>query len=154
MSDKAKELSDKVESILNEMKLKFYIGKGGKEFIVPFLLSTSEGKIRTNVIVRVVGDWILTVAPLIDISSIPNQNDRLRLFERLLLDTYYLKEVTYGLSEEGTLVVHSETQKSALTLDNFKPEFFSVVFGVQHFIEKIIPEFKEYKEKTRLEYIF
>jgi len=154
MSEETRVISGKIKEILEKMNLKFFVGKEEKEFVVPFLIETSEGKVRANVLVRIVGDWILTVAPIIDIDSILNRDDRLRLYERLLLDNYYLKEVTYGLSEEGTIVVHAETHKNALTFENFKGEFFSVVFGVQHFVEKLIPEFKEYAEKSRLEYVF
>ncbi len=154
MSEAIKETSKRITELLEKMKLKFFMGNDVREFIVPFLIDTSKGKVKTNVLIRIAGDWILTVAPLIDIGSIPSNDDRLKLFERLLIDNYYLKEVTFGLSKEGTIVVHAETHKDALTLENFRSEFFSVVFGVQHFAEKIIPEFKKYKEKSHLEYVF
>jgi len=62
------------------------------------------------------------------------------------LETFYLYEVTYGLTKEGLIVVHAETSTKALSFENFSTELKSVAFGTKYFVEKILPDFEEIKD--------
>ncbi|MCD6564134.1 MAG: hypothetical protein J7K23_09510 [Thermoproteales archaeon] len=133
------------------MNLKFE--KNNNIFIVPFYIKKGKGKISFDIIVTYNDKWVLTIAPLLKKESIPHDTDLLKLYEKLLIDNYYLSEVTYGLTKESNIIVHAETYIEALSFENFKTELYSVVYGVQHFIEEIIPLIEKYKEKTYIRYI-
>jgi len=153
MNDKPIDLLNRVRDILDKMKLNYAFREDIQTFIIPFGFETSRGKVRANILVKASGNWVFTIAPLLNIKHIPRDSDKLKLYERLLMDTYYLNEVTYGLTRNGDIVVHAETHKDALTPENFEVEFYSVVYGIKYFIDKIMPEFMEYEEKTYLQYI-
>ncbi|RLE77500.1 MAG: hypothetical protein DRJ52_11245 [Thermoprotei archaeon] len=147
------EIREKIKSFLDKMQLKYKYDEDEKVFILPFRIQVSGGFVVATVFVKYTDEWVLIVSPLIAQRNIPSEVDRRRLYERLLMDTYYLNEVTYGLTKEGDIVVHAEIHKSALEFNNFVTEFNSVVYGVKHFVENIMREFEKYKEKVKLQYI-
>ena len=144
----------KVREFLDRMKLKYTFDEATKTFSLYFNIRISENKYARAVIyVKIGREWVLIVSPLINQKKIPVSVDRLKLYERLLLDTYYLNEVTYGLTREGDIVVHAEIHHSALTYENFKTEFNSVVYGIGHFAGKILEDFEKYKQAANISYI-
>lgn len=94
----------------------------------------AQGRVRANIFVKAFGNWVFTIAPLLNVEHIRGESDKLKLYERPLMDTYYLNEVTYGLTRNGDMVVHAETHKDVLTPENFEVEFYSVVYGTEYFI--------------------
>ncbi|RLE98440.1 MAG: hypothetical protein DRJ63_07750 [Thermoprotei archaeon] len=147
------EIGEKIKSFLGKMQLKYKYNEDENVFILPFRIQVSEGFVVATVFVRYTDEWVLIVSPLIAQHSIPSEVDRKRLYERLLMDTYYLNEVTYGLTKEGDIVVHAEIHKSALEFNNFATEFNSVIYGIKHFVENIMKDFEKYKDKTKLQYL-
>ncbi len=141
-----------IEEYLKKMDLKYE--KNDNVFIIPFYIQDNKNKISFDIIVTYNDKWILTIAPLLKKENIPFDTDLLRLYEKLLMDNYYLSEVTYGLTKEGNILVHAETHIDALCFENFKTELYSVVYGVRHFIEDILPLIEKYKEKTYIRYIY
>ena len=148
------EVAEKIKSFLDKMNLKYEYNEKENVFILPFKISIlGEGYAIATVFIRYNEDWVLIVSPLLPQSAIPSDVDKAKLYERLLMDTYYLNEVTYGLTKEGDIVVHAEIHKRALEYNNFMTEFNSVVYGVKHFVENILKDFEKYREHTRLQYI-
>jgi len=148
------EVAEKIKSFLDKMNLKYEYNEKENVFILPFKISISGGGYAVaTVFIRYNEDWVLIVSPLLPQSAVPSDVDKAKLYERLLMDTYYLNEVTYGLTKEGDIVVHAEIHKRALEYNNFMTEFNSVVYGVKHFVENILKDFEKYREHTRLQYI-
>ena len=144
----------KVKEFLDRMNLKYTYDETTKTFRLYFTIRVGESQyVRAVIYVRVGDDWVLIVSPLINQKNIPVTVDRLKLYERLLLDTYYLNEVTYGLTREGDIVVHAEIHHSALTYENFETEFNSVVYGIGYFAGEIMKDFEKYKQASNISYI-
>jgi len=147
-------IAEKIKHFLNQMNLKYEYNESERVFVLPFRIGLSGGGYAVaTVFVRYDEKWTLIVSPLLPRSAIPSDIDKAKLYERLLMDTYYLNEVTYGLTKEGDIVVHAEIHKKALEYNNFVTEFNSVVYGVKHFVENILKDFEKYREHTRLQYI-
>jgi len=131
------EVFEKIKTYLDKMGVKFIHNKEDDVIVTPFKI----GDKLYAVIIAVMGDWVLTVARVAGVDEIPPDASREELFARLLKDTFYLNEVTYGLTDNGDIVVHAGSSIEALDYENFKTEFYSVVAGIHHYVEEIEPEF-------------
>ena len=130
-----REAINKVHEFLKKMKLHYRFVEEDKLFIVPF---ASEER-RFNILVLVRDDWVRVIGLAAKRSELPRNLDEKEFYKLLLRLTLELNEVTFGLTEDEDIVVHAETHVSALELENFKVEFASVVFGVEYFKEKVLP---------------
>jgi len=129
------ETYEKIRSFLNMMGLKFFFDEEDKVFVVPFEI---EDKVFP-VLVIPQQKWILTVAKIANVKKdLPDVNKE-NLYRKLLRETFYLNEVTYGLTDDEDVVVHAEESVSSLSFENFQTEFFSVVAGLKHWLDSIKP---------------
>jgi len=143
----------KVREFLEKMGLRFKYVEEDKVFVVPF---QSEDGRRFNVIVAVRGDWVTTAALAAKKDELPPNLDERKLYELLLRLSFEMNEVTFGLTDKGDVVVHAESHVKALSLENFRIEFASVVFGVDYFAKEIapnLPRLKPPKDLSRLLYV-
>ena len=104
---------------------------GGQEFHINILYSDN---------------WVESGALIVSAENLPSDIDRERLYARLLMDNLYIKEVNYGLTHEGDILIHAETAIEAFGFDNFETEFGSVIYGIQNYIENVEPEFPSLKD--------
>lgn len=128
---------ERVGSFLKEMNVEYLYDESEDVIVVPFRV----GSRVYAVIVAVMGDWLLTVSRVAGLEDLPESASREGFLARLLRDTFYLNEVTYGLTDNGDVVVHACTNLETLTFEGFRDEFYSVVAGVHHFVEEVEPEF-------------
>ncbi|RLE68388.1 MAG: hypothetical protein DRJ34_03115 [Thermoprotei archaeon] len=147
MSDN-KKIFEKITEYLNKLNLKYQYEAKNNRIRIPFILKVGEKKYTAYIYISWNEKWILCVTPLVRVADIPPEVSREEVYERLLLETYYLYEVTYGLTKDGYIVVHAETAVSALSFENFDIELRSIIFGVKYFIEKILPDFEELRSKA------
>ena len=129
----SEEAVNKIHDFLKKMNLKYKFVEKDKVFIVPFSGDTKP----FNVLVLVREEWVSVIALAARKDELPPNLDKERFYETLLRLTLELNEVTFGLTEEGDVVVHAETHVKALEFENFKIEFTSVVFGVDYFAKRI-----------------
>lgn len=126
-----------IRDFLTKMELNFSYDEEKKSFILPYTISDKRFSVYVNV-----GDpWITIVALLARAQDLPSNVNKEALYARLLQDTFYLNEVTFGLTKDGDIVVHAEAHVNALTFEDFNIEFQSVVYGISHFIDKIMKDF-------------
>jgi hypothetical protein len=90
-------------------------------------------------------NWIDTGALIVSKDDIPNDIDREKLYAKLLMDNLYIKEVNYGLTIDGDIIIHAETAIESFKFENFETEFGSVIYGIQNYVENIEPEFPSLK---------
>ncbi|HDJ25823.1 MAG TPA: hypothetical protein ENF34_00695 [Candidatus Bathyarchaeota archaeon] len=143
----------KVREFLEKMGLEFKYVEEDKVFVVPFV---SEDGRRFNVVVAVRGDWVTTAAIAAKRDELPRDVDERKLYELLLRLSFEMNEVTFGLTDKGDVVVHAESHVKALSLENFRIEFASVVFGVEYFARKVAPDYPRLeapKDLSRLLYV-
>jgi len=110
-------------------------------FVVPF---KGDDKVF-NVLVTIRDDWVITSALAARKDELPPDINREELYGLLLRLSFELSEVTFGLTEKGDIVVHAESHVDALSFENFKVEFTSVVFGVFFFSKEIAPKYPRVK---------
>ncbi len=139
------EVAKKIGSFLDRMGLKYVYREDMRTYLVPFVLKTSKGEIEANVLVQIGDEWILTVALLMNAEMLSNEL-RGEIYEKLLTDTFYLNEVAYGLTKGKDIVVHAESSFENLSFSNFETKFYSVVYGVEYFVNNILPSIDEYRE--------
>jgi len=126
-----------IREFLTRMKLNFSYDAERKSFILPYTISDKRFSVYINV-----GDpWITVVALLAKVQDLPPSVNKEALYARLLQDTFYLNEVTFGLTKNGDIVTHTEAHASALNFEDFSIEFQAVVYGISHFINKIMKDF-------------
>jgi len=141
MSDR--EAVQKVKEFLKRMDLKFKHIEDKNAFVVPFL-SEETGR-QFNVVVTIKDDWVTTAAIAARREELPRDIDEKEFYRLLLVLTFELNEVTFGLTNKGDVVVHAESHVKALSFENFKMEFGSVVFGVELFHREILPNYPKVK---------
>ena len=126
-----------VKEFLTKMKLKFSYEEERKTFSLPYQI---DGK---NFTIQIfIGEkWIVMGTLLVKREELPLNLDVQELYTRLLQDTFYFNEVTYGLTKNRDIIVHAETHVDALNFEGFRTEFGSVVFGIKHFVENIMKDF-------------
>jgi len=137
------EVAQKVKEFLEQMDLKFEHIEDKNVFVVPFF-SEKTGK-HFNVIITIKDDWVTTAAIAVSREELPRDIDEKELYRLLLLMTFELNEVTFGLTHKGDVVVHAESHVKALSFENFRVEFGSVVFGVEFFHREILPNYPRVK---------
>ncbi len=136
-----------LRDFLTKMKLNFSYEKEDKTFISPYEVSGKEFVVN----VFVGEKWIQIGALLVKAEELPINLNKEVFYARLLQDTFYLKEVSFGLTKNGDIVVHAETYVDALSFENFKTELGSVVYGIRYFVENIMKEFPvKTSEATRI----
>jgi len=133
---KVEEAIEKVKGFLDKMGVKYVYDEENKVIIAPYKIHERE----FLVFVLFSDNWVTTAARIVNLSELPPNLDKERFFARLLTETFYLSEVTYGLTKNGDVVAHAETHVDALDYENFRVEFHSVVAGIAYFIENIEPE--------------
>ena len=133
------EVAQKINDFLNKMDLDFERDDETNRFTIHFGMKFGEESIHFHIFIFYDDKWITIVAPLIRDKDLPEEIDKLSFYKTLLRETYYLNEVTYGLTENDDIVVHAETATNALGFDNFKVEFYSVVYGIEHFLREVVP---------------
>jgi len=136
---KKEEVAQKISDFLGKMDLRYDYDEKNNNFSIHFDVKFGEEVLHFQVFVFYNEDWISIVAPLIRESDLPKEVDKLEFYKKLLRETYYLNEVTYGLTENDDIVVHAESATQALDFENFKVEFYSVVYGIEHFLNEVIP---------------
>ena len=132
MSEKALE---KVKVFLDSMGVNYVFDEEEGVIVAPFKI---KGKVYP-ILIMVMGEWVLTVARLVNMSELPSNLDREKFYQRLLRDTFYLSEITYGLMDNGDVVVHASTHIDALNYKDFRTEFASIIAGISHYRERIEP---------------
>ena len=133
----SEEVVNKIHEFLKKMDLKYKFVEEDKVFIVPF----SGDEKQFNVLVIVRGDWVNVVAMAAKKDELPANLDKEEFYRTLLRLTLELNEVTFGLTEDGDVVVHAQTHVNALEFENFRVEFASVVFGVDYFSKNVASKF-------------
>lgn len=126
-----------LRDFLSKMELSFSYDEKGKVFIISYEVSSREFVVNVFVMEK----WISVGTLLVKAEELPSNLDREAFYVRLLQDTFYINEVTFGLTKTGDVVVHAETYTDALTFENFKMEFSSVVYGIRHFVDNIMKTF-------------
>jgi hypothetical protein len=89
--------------------------------------------------------WVETGSLLVKGDSIPKDIDKEKLYARLLMDNFYAKEVTYGMTKDGDIIVHADASVEVINYENFVNEYYSVVYGIRNFIEGIVKDFPSLK---------
>jgi len=140
------EVGRRISDFLSKMDLNFEHEEKDGRFKVSFDVKYGEEVLHFRVFIFYDEDWITIVAPLIRESDLPKEADKLEFYKKLLRETYYLNEVTYGLTEGDDVVVHAETATRALDFENFRVEFYSVVYGIEHFLNEVVPSVFAIKE--------
>lgn len=133
------EVAHKISDFLSKMNLRYNHDEKNNNFAVHFDIKFGEEILHFQVFVFYSKDWISIVAPLIRENDLPKEVDKLEFYKKLLRETYYLNEVTYGLTKNDDVVVHAESATQALDFENFKIEFYSVIYGIEHFLNEVIP---------------
>ena len=141
-------IKNKLENFLKKMNLKYFYDEDKGVFAVPFEI---RGE-RVMISIIPGEKWIYVGSAIVNVKNLPPEVDREKLFALLLRETLYIPEVTYGLTDQGDIVAHAETATKAFEYKNFEIEFFSVVYGVQHFLENIATKFP-IKTESRVLYI-
>ena len=129
----------RVRDFLEKMDLKFKYIKDKKTFVVPFF--SRKTRKEFNVIVTIRENWVTTAALAATKDQLPRDLDEREFYRLLLQLTFELNEVTFGLTRDGDVVVHAESHVNALSFENFKVEFGSVVFGVEYFLSEVLPNY-------------
>jgi hypothetical protein len=96
-----------------------------------FLVPIRVCDITIYLVVNIGDPWIEKWAPLIKTEALPRDLKKDDFYARLLQDTLYLREVTYGLTKNRDVAVRA---RNAFSLENFISEFGSVIYGVKHFL--------------------
>jgi len=133
------EAVQKVKEFLKRMDLKFELIEDRNAFVVPF--SSEKTGRQFNVVITIKENWVTTAAIAARREELPRDIDEKEFYRLLLLLTFELNEVTYGLTNRGDVVVHAESHVRALSFENFKVELGSVVFGVEFFHREILPNY-------------
>ena len=133
------EAVQKVKEVLKRMGLKFELIEDRNAFVVPF--SSEKTGRQFNVVITIKENWVTTAAIAARREELPRDIDEKEFYRLLLLLTFELNEVTFGLTNRGDVVVHAESHVKALSFENFKVEFGSVVFGVEFFHRNILPNY-------------
>ena len=128
-----------VKEFLKRMDLKFRHIEDKNAFVVPFF-SEKTGR-QFNVVITIKDNWVTTAVIAARREELPRDIDEKEFYRLLLLLTFELNEVTFGLTKQGDVVVHAESHVKALSFENFKMEFGSVVFGVELFHREILPNY-------------
>jgi len=126
-----------IRDFLTKMELNFSYEEEEKKFILPYEFSGKDFVVN----VFVGEKWIMIGVLLAKAEELPANLNKEVFYARLLRDTFYISEVAFGLTNSGDVVVHAETYVDALTFENFRIEFGSVVYGIKHFIENIMKDF-------------
>ena len=126
-----------VREFLSRMELKFSYEEEGKVFSLTYEIGGKDFIIQ----VFVGEKWIVIGSLLVNQEELPSNMNLQEFYARLLQDTFYLNEVTYGLTKNRDVIVHAEINVNALTFEDFKTEFGSVVFGIKHFVEDVMKSF-------------
>lgn len=138
-----KGILETITSYLNKLNVEYQLSTEKNQITIPFKFKVNDSVYTCRIFISWTKDWILCVAPLLSLSKFPPEVNREKFFKRLLLETYYLYEVTYGVTKGDTVVVHAETSTKALSFENFSTELKSVAYGTMHFVEKILPDFEK-----------
>jgi len=130
-------VKDDIEKLLKDMKLEYEWDEKTSRFLLKFRIA---GKYLYAFVI-IGKKWIVTSIPLIRISELEDKVNLKDFYETILKETFYLKEVNYGLTEEGVLVSHAETAIEAFNPNDFKVELSSAILGFRYFFETILPRF-------------
>jgi hypothetical protein len=64
------------------------------------------------------------------------------VYYECLASNHELPEITFEVNREsGDIYVGADMRVAITDFDNFFSEFFSIPYGIKHFIEKIAPQF-------------
>jgi len=130
---------DELIQYMNQKGLETYIEED--RLIISFTYGNQEFLIN----VLYLNNWIDTGALIVSADDIPKDIDREKLYAKLLMDNLYIKEVNYGLTIDGDIIIHAETAIESFKFENFETEFGSVIYGIQNYVENIEPEFPSLK---------
>jgi len=126
-----------IREFLSKLGLKFSYEEELRVFSLPY-----EIKGKDFIIQIFIGEkWVVMGTLLVKREELPPNIDLKEFYARLLQDTFYLNEVTYGLTKNRDVIVHAEINVDALNFEDFRTEFGSVVFGIKHFVENIMKDF-------------
>ena len=129
------------EIIMYLSKMDLYPQIAEDRLIIPF--NFSEQEFLVNILYS--DNWVETGALIARANELPEDIDKEKLYAKLLMDNLYIKEVNYGLTMEGDILIHAETSTESLGFENFKTEFGSVIYGIKNYVENILPEFPSLK---------
>lgn len=130
------------EIILYLSKMDLYPQISEDRLIIPF--NFCEQEFLVNILYS--DNWVETGALIVRANELPENIDKEKLYAKLLMDNLYIKEVNYGLTIEGDILIHAETSAESLGFENFKTEFGSVIYGIKNYVENILPEFPSLKD--------
>jgi hypothetical protein len=127
--------TDKIESFLEQMKLKFRRVPSEDRFILPYLI-----KERTFYVVIDRSDrWVRFHTRIISQEQLGGV-DLLALTKELLIANGNLAEVKFILTGNGDVGVVGHEGLEVLTFDGFKQEYNAIPFAIGYFIENIAPK--------------
>lgn len=133
----SEEVVNTIRDYLTKMELNFSYEENEKRFTLAYDFSGRE--FIVNVFVS--DSWVCVGTLLAKAEDLPANLNKEVFYARLLQDTFYLNEVTFGLTKNNDVVVHAEIHVDALSFENFKMEYGSVIYGIKHFVENIMKDF-------------
>jgi hypothetical protein len=126
---------DKIEGFLREKELVYT--KSENIITVPYEI----GDLVFNPQIEFHGKWLVVSCLIIRRSDVPDAviHD---VYYECLASNHELPEITYDVDRDsGDIYVGADMRVAITDFDNFFSEFFSIPYGIKHFIEKIAPKF-------------
>lgn len=133
----SEEAVNTIRDYLTKIELNFSYEEKEKKFTLTYDFLGRE--VIVNIFIS--DNWVCVGTLLTKAEDLPANLNKEVFYARLLQDTFYLNEVTFGLTKNNDVVVHAETHMSALSFKNFKMEYGSAIYGIKHFVENIMHDF-------------
>ncbi|MHA1314905.1 MAG: hypothetical protein ACTSRB_13465 [Candidatus Helarchaeota archaeon] len=112
-------------------------------FVLPLQVNFDSGEqinLKTRILITPI--WIFCKCCILFYTSIPKEPDTIfnDLMEQLLYANFFYSELTYSLDEERNIYAECDLPRIGLNFENFESEFNSILFGVLHLYNEIIPK--------------
>ncbi|NHI93554.1 MAG: hypothetical protein EAX96_13790 [Candidatus Lokiarchaeota archaeon] len=145
-------LHEKIKGFLKEINAEIIKEDIEDHFIdVPIdVIFSSDDKLKLMCRILITEEWFHFKCLLMFHESLPQKpDDRIALWEELLVANFNFPELTYSIDEEKNVFVEADMPAST-TLDYFILEFSSIALGIDHFYNELIPKLNEQinKENT------
>ena len=145
-------LHEKVKGFLKEIEA-VIIKEDTEEHFIDVAIDVvfdSDDVLKLMCRILVTEEWFHLKCLLMFHESLPKKpEDRLLLWEDLLLANFIYPELTYSIDVDKNIFVEADTPATA-TLNYFLMEFSSIALGIDHFYNELIPKLdqKINKENT------
>ncbi len=88
------------------------------------------------------GDWLKIIAPIMSLSSIPEDMDKEKFYLDILKANTSSPELNFGVDKQNnTLVLYAWIYLSALSYENFASELAGMMSGIVEFLGRILPNY-------------